>query len=45
MKELIELCRSAIREGKCLGCQQLENSNFIGDKHCIYIKNNKFKRD
>ena len=37
--ELIEPCKSAIKEGKCLGCQALEQINFIGNKNCkIYEK-------
>lgn len=31
MKELIEECKN------CLGCNRLEDENFIGDKNCIYI--------
>lgn len=34
MKELIEPCKSAIREERCLGCNRLENPNFMGDKNC-----------
>lgn len=36
--ELIESCRKAIEKGECLGCQALENSNFEGNKNCIYGK-------
>ena len=36
MKPLIEPCKSAIHEGRCLGCNRLEDENFIGDKKCKY---------
>ena len=38
MKQLIESCRKAIEEQKCLGCQNLENENFVGNRNCIYSK-------
>lgn len=38
MKQLIESCRKAIEENRCLGCQALENENFIGNKDCEYSK-------
>ena len=31
-RPLIEPCKS------CLGCQRLENPNFIGDKNCKYAE-------
>ena len=31
--KLIEPCKS------CLGCQRLEDINFIGDKNCKYAQN------
>lgn len=34
MKELEEPCKSAIREGRCLGCVRLEDPNFVGNKYC-----------
>ena len=33
---LDECCRSAIAEGRCLGCQALEDNNFTGNRECIY---------
>lgn len=36
MKELKEPCKSAIKEERCLGCCQLENPDFTGDKECKY---------
>ena len=36
--ELKEPCKSLIEKGKCLGCAQLENLNFIGNKNCINIR-------
>lgn len=35
---LILSCRKAIEEGRCLGCQALENPDFIGNPNCIYSK-------
>lgn len=26
--------------GRCLGCQNLENPNFMGNKNCKYLKIN-----
>ena len=36
--QLIESCRKAISEGRCLGCQALENPYFIGNIGCEYSK-------
>lgn len=36
---LEEPCKSAIKEGKCLGCQALEELTFRGNKNCKEIKN------
>ncbi len=38
MKQLIENCRKAIEENRCLGCQALENENFIGNIDCKHSK-------
>ena len=38
MKELIESCRKAIEENRCLGCTALENPYFVGNKDCRYSK-------
>jgi len=38
MKPLIESCRKAIADGRCLGCQALENPDFIGNSNCEYLK-------
>lgn len=39
-KPLIEPCKS------CLGCQRLEDINFIGDKNCKYAeKEIKYKQE
>lgn len=38
MKQLLESCRKAIEDGRCLGCQALENENFVGNINCIYSK-------
>lgn len=38
MKQLIESCRKAIEENRCLGCQALENENFVGNIDCEYSK-------
>ena len=35
---LILSCRKTIEEGRCLGCQALENPDFIGNPNCIYSK-------
>lgn len=37
-KQLIESCRKAIEENHCLGCQALEDENFIGNIGCKYSK-------
>lgn len=37
-KELEEPCRSAIAEGRCLGCSKLEIETFHGEKECEYGK-------
>jgi hypothetical protein len=37
-KPLIKSCRKAIAEGRCTGCQALENPNFTGNPNCIYGK-------
>jgi len=36
MYELIEECKNAIKQGKCLGCQELEDKNYKGNPNCIY---------
>lgn len=36
--ELIESCRKAIKEGRCLGCTALENPLFKGNPNCEYGK-------
>ncbi len=36
--ELIPSCRKAIESGRCLGCQALENKNFIGNPNCRFGK-------
>lgn len=38
MKQLIESCRKAIEENRCLGCQALEDENFVGNIDCKYSK-------
>lgn len=37
-RELGEPCRSAIEEGRCLGCNKLELEEFKGDKECKYVE-------
>lgn len=37
-KQLIYSCRRTIESGRCLGCQALENPDFIGNPNCIYSK-------
>lgn len=37
-KQLIDSCRRAIESGRCLGCQALENPDFIGNPNCKYNK-------
>lgn len=34
--ELIERCKIAIKENRCLGCQALENPYFKGNMDCEY---------
>lgn len=36
--QLIEKCAKAIEENRCLGCQALEDEDFIGNKDCEYGK-------
>ena len=36
--ELIESCKKAIAEERCLGCQALENLNYGGNPNCEYSK-------
>ena len=38
--ELLESCKKAITEGRCLGCTALENINFKGNPNCEYSKEN-----
>ena len=38
---LIEPCKSAIAEGRCAGCQALENPKFVGNKECKYNRKSK----
>ena len=33
---LIDRCKKAIESGKCLGCQSLEDKNFIGNPNCKF---------
>ena len=33
-RELTGVCKEAIEQGKCLGCQQLEDKYFAGVKEC-----------
>lgn len=42
-KELIESCRKAISEEKCLGCSALENPSFIGNSNCEHLKNKTYE--
>lgn len=45
-KELGEPCRSAIEEGRCLGCRRLEEEEFEGDRECkIYEKKKEWSVD
>ena len=37
---LIKECKEAITTGRCLGCQNLEDPNFMGNKNCKYLKIN-----
>lgn len=34
--ELIESCKKAISEGRCLGCTALEDYNFKGNLNCKF---------
>lgn len=36
--QLIEKCAKAIAENRCVGCQTLEDTNFVGNPNCIYSK-------
>lgn len=36
--QLIEKCAKAIKDGRCLGCVNLESENFIGNPNCEYNK-------
>ena len=36
--ELINSCKKAIENRKCLGCQALEDKNFRGNPNCRYSK-------
>lgn len=38
MKELRGICKKAIKEGLCLGCNKLELEEFEGQEHCKYIR-------
>lgn len=38
MKELIESCKKAIAENRCLGCQGLEDKNYRGNPNCKFSK-------
>ena len=41
---LKEPCKSAIAEGRCLGCQALEDPFFTGNKKCkLYEKRKMFE--
>lgn len=35
---LIDSCKKAIEEGRCLGCQALEDIQFRGNYNCKYNK-------
>lgn len=37
-KELKEPCKSALKYGYCLGCQGLENENFIEPRKCNNLR-------
>lgn len=43
MKPLIESCRKAIAEERCLGCSNLENPDFVGNPNCEYSKKKIYK--
>lgn len=36
--ELIETCKKAIAEERCLGCTGIEDKNYRGNPNCIYSK-------
>ena len=36
--QLIESCKKAIENGRCLGCTGLENPYYQGNKNCKYAK-------
>lgn len=36
--KLIENCKRAIDEGRCLGCVGLEDKNYPGNPNCQYSK-------
>jgi len=36
-KELKGICKEAIAQGKCLGCNRLALESFEGVKECIYM--------
>ena len=38
MKKLNSYCSKALKEGRCLGCQALEDKEFIGNLDCKYNK-------
>lgn len=38
MEQLKDPCKSAITNGWCLGCQAMEDENFIGDPNCRFNK-------
>lgn len=45
-KKLKEPCLSAIKEGRCLGCGQLEEPDFSGDEKCLlYEKKKVYSKD
>lgn len=36
--DLIDTCKKAIEDGRCLGCTALENPLFRGNANCEYIE-------
>lgn len=38
-KELKEPCKSALANGRCLGCTALESPDFESNNNCIYLDN------
>lgn len=45
-REIEEPCKSAIAEGRCLGCNKLELEGFIGDRECkMYEKKKEYSKD